>query len=133
MKISRHSACRTTLTVLLTAGTATAGAAEWRIEPSIGSGVGYADNPRLLPDVEQGYANYQTDLSLPMSYDDGRTSFSVLPRWMRAVFPEDSLLDRNDRYLSLTGQRRYETASWSASAGFVRDTTLTSELGLTGL
>jgi hypothetical protein len=117
---------------ILASAAASVDAADWRITPAISSGAGYTDNPRLSPDGSQAYETYSAELALPMSFDNERTAISLSPRFVFASYPEDRLLDRDDVYVTLGAQRRYETAVWAASADYVRDTTLTSELGLTG-
>jgi hypothetical protein len=128
-----YPATRSVVLVTLAAAAASAGAADWRITPVASSGIGYVDNPRLIPHSDEAYTNYRAEFSAPMSFDDGRTNISLDPRLVIASYPQDSLLDRNDKYVTLSAQRSYETAIWAGSASFVRDTTLTSELGLTGL
>jgi hypothetical protein len=126
-------AARSIVLATLTSAALSAHAADWRVTPSASSSVGYVDNPRLVRDGADAYMNYQGELSAPMSFDDGRAQVSLNPRFVYASYPDDPLLDRNESYVTFAAQRRYETATWSASIDFVRDTTLTSELGLTGL
>ena len=126
-------AARSIVLATLTSAAVSAHAADWRVTPSINTSVSYVDNPRLVRDGGNAYTNYQGELSVPMSFDNGRSQLSLSPRFVYASYPEDPLLDRNDTYVTLAAQQRYETATWSASADFVSDSTLTSELGLTGL
>lgn len=120
------------LASVLVAASLPAGAAEWRIAPTINSGVDYVDNPRLLSDGDESYAGGQAELQADMSVATEVSSLSLTPRFVYARYPDDPLLDRNDAYVVLSGKRLYETVSWNGSASFTRDTTITSEFGLTG-
>jgi len=126
-------AARSIVLATLTSAAASVHAADWRVTPAISSSVAYVGNPRLSRDGGDAYTSHQAELSAPMSFDNGRSQLSLTPRFVYAAYPDDPLLDRNDTYVTLAAQRRYETATLSASADFISDSTLTSELGLTGL
>lgn len=62
-----------------------------------------------------------------------RSQWSLRPRLYSERHSDDPLLDRDDEYLGAGFTYAYEKVQWSASVDFSNDTTLTSELGLTGL
>ena len=62
-----------------------------------------------------------------------RSSFSLQPRVLAARYSDDSTLNNDVQTLAAQFDRRWERTRWSASANFARDTTLTSEIGSTGL
>lgn len=108
-------------------------AADWRLEPTANSGVDYIDNPRLIPGSEQSYAGARAELSAAASVNTEALSLNLVPRFVYARYPDDPLLDRSDKYVTLSARKLYETVTWSGSANYTRDTTITSEFGLTGL
>jgi hypothetical protein len=111
-----------------------AAAADWRFIPVVSSGVDYVENPRLLADDDgEPYASMYGDISADLSFNTEVTSISLAPRLFYAQYDDDPLLDRNEKYLTLSARRLFETVSWTGSASFTRDTTTTSEFGLTGL
>jgi hypothetical protein len=109
------------------------GAADWRLQPSINSWLEFTDNPRLVPGTDESHAGARGELAADLVLQTEVTSLSFVPRFVYAQYPDDPLLDRNDRYATLAVRRLFETVSWSGSASYTRDTTITSEFGLTGL
>lgn len=124
--------CASAASILAFAATP-AGAADWRFVPTVSSAVEYTDNPRLIPGDDESYAGGRGELSADFSVNTERSSLNLVPRFVYAQYPDDPLLDRNDEYVTLAARRAYETVSWSGSASYTRDTTITSEFGLTGL
>jgi hypothetical protein len=110
-----------------------AAAADWRVTPSMTSGVDYIDNPRLIPGVDDGYAAARADATIGLSMSTEVASVDLVPRFIYAEYPDDPLLNRRDAYVTLSVRRLFETVSWLGSFDYTRDTTITSEFGLTGL
>lgn len=108
-------------------------AADWRMTPSVTSGVDYIDNPRLIPGVDESYAAVRADARLGLGVATEVASVDLEPRFVYAEYPDDPLLNRRDVYATLSAQRHFEAISWLGSLGYTRDTTITSEFGLTGL
>lgn len=118
---------------LLSIAAIPANAAEWGFVPSMMSNVDYTDNPRLIPGSDEAHSGARAEVSAQLGLATEATSLSLVPRFVYAQYEDDPLLDRKDVYLTASAQRAYERVSWTASTSFARDTTLTSELGLTGL
>jgi len=112
---------------------ASAGAAEWRLQPSSQLFALGESNPRLLPGVSKFTGSGGADVSLDLrrrseTLDIGGTVRADLRR-----YAEEKGLDRDEARLDLTLQQTGERVSWQGSASVAHDTTLTSELGTTGL
>jgi hypothetical protein len=126
----------TALASLATAN-ALARAAEWSAAPHGRLGIEFVDNPVLTtrdnPLYHSGTTDFTSDLSADVARHGDNYDFSISPRLLFIEYPEQSLLDQNNQYITLNSSLRSERTTWSASAGGTRDTTLTSELGLTGL
>lgn len=110
-----------------------ASAADWRVLPSAFVGASYAENPRLRVDDDSTASGTIGELKASLQRVTERSELTLLPRFMAARFSDDESLDRNDQFV--TGSYRWmgERAEWNMQLGLTRDTTLTSELGSTGL
>lgn len=108
-------------------------AAEWRIAPSAFIGTSYADNPRLMIDGGDSASGAVGEFKTAIQLLTERSDFSLTPRWRSARYEEDESLDSDDQFVSARYQWMSERSQWTSELGLTRDTTLTSELGLTGL
>lgn len=116
--------------ILLTARSGVA--AEWLVNPSARVATDYSNNPRLRTQDYQGSAAAVGELSAFLRRRTERSEWSLKPRLYSERHPDEDLLDRDDRYLQAAFTHAFERLQWSATADFAQDTTLTSELGLTG-
>jgi hypothetical protein len=108
-------------------------AADWQVAPSAYVGSSYADNPRLLADGGSESSGAVGEISAVMKRLTPRSELSLRPRIRSARYQEDESLDSDDRFLTAGYSWLGERANWSSELGITRDTTLTSELGSTGL
>jgi hypothetical protein len=112
-------------------------AAEWSATPHARLGVEFVNNPVLTardnPLYYSGTTDFTSDLNADVAKHGDDYDFSISPRLLFIDYTDQSLLDQNDQYVTLNSNLRSERTTWSASANGARDTTLTSELGLTGL
>ncbi|MET0535097.1 MAG: hypothetical protein ABW171_12800 [Steroidobacter sp.] len=108
-------------------------AAEWQATPSAYVGSSYADNPRLLADGGTESSGTVGEFSADLKRSTERSEFSLRPRVRSARYKEDESLDSDDQFV--TGGYTWigERSEWNSELSFTRDTTLTSELGSTGL
>lgn len=107
--------------------------AEWRISPSAYVGTSYADNPRLLTEGGESSGGGVAELSTAIRAITERADFSLRPRWRSARYDDDESLDSDDQFINAHYQWLTERSQWASDLALVRDSTLTSELGLTGL
>ncbi|GFE87074.1 hypothetical protein [Steroidobacter agaridevorans] len=126
-----------TCVALCSAGTALcaqqAAAAEWQVVPSAYVGTSYADNPRLLPDGGDSTEGAIGELSASLTRLTERSELTLLPRMASSRYSDEDSLDNDNQYLTAGYRRQGERSVWNTEIGFTRDTTLTSELGSTGL
>ena len=118
--------------VLLAAGGA-AGAADWSTAPTMSVGASYVSNPRLLADRKPHDEALSAEFSLPILRKSELTECSLTPLVRDTRFRSDHSLNHDEQSLLANISHRGELATWTADAGVQRDTTLTSELGVTGL
>ena len=107
--------------------------AQWLVTPTGSIVTDYTDNPRLLADSSFSTVGTVSELSASVRRRTEVSDFSLSPRLRSARYSDDDSLGSNDQYLNAGLQVVTERTQWAASAGFVRDTTLTSELQLTGI
>jgi hypothetical protein len=117
-------------------GSATALAAEWTVAPSASVYAQARQNPRLSADEEESdhiTPGAGATASATITRRTELLALSLKPSVGATRYNDDGGLDTNDQRLEFSMNREGEKISWEASAGAVRDTTLTSELGSTGL
>jgi len=93
---------------------------------------GYDDNVRLSSQNVPETAYAGTDASLHLALQDPAWSLSLDPRVVWVRYRNYAILNRTENYVDASIQEQTETSSSSLNANWTRDTTLTSELGLTG-
>jgi len=118
---------------LAIAGTTATHAAVWNVQGQASLYTGYDDNVRqsMRDAPETAYAG--TDASLHLAIQNPVWSASIDPRVVRVRYRNYAILNRTENYLNASWQQQAETSNYELSANWTRDTTLTSELGLTGL
>lgn len=117
---------------LATLGARDGEAAEWSVSPTARVSTDYSTNPRLLVDGGAESTAAVGDLSAVLLRRGERMEWSLTPRLYSERHPDDELLDRDDEYLRGAFTYYSERSEWAATVNFAHDTTLTSELGLTG-
>ncbi len=129
------SAARLAATLLLPglAMTAPVRAAEYSWVPGGQISVQSRTNARMVPDGDVSSDSLAADLGLSWQRQTERMLMSIAPRVRAQRYRRDDDLDRDEQQLAAALGWQGEKAAFDASASFVRDTTLTSELGTTGL
>jgi hypothetical protein len=96
-------------------------------------GTSYADNPRLLTNASSSSSGAVGELKASLRRLTERSELTLRPRFTSARYSDDESLDNDDQFIN--GGYRWvgERSEWNMDLGFTRDTTLTSELGSTGL
>lgn len=111
-------------------------AAEWTFTPTADLATQTQQNPRLTTqedrkdDISNGIG---ATAGLGLQRRTERTTLVVSPVFRGYRYSDDANLDRDEENLSVSYDWLGEKVSWKADANAARDTTLTSELGTTGL
>jgi hypothetical protein len=108
-------------------------AAEWTLTPSGRVATAYIDNPHLLEDGGEATSGTIAALAMVAQRRTERLDWTFEPRLRSSRYQDDDSLDSDDRSLRTQLGFATERSYWNASADLIRDTTLTSELGATGL
>jgi hypothetical protein len=116
--------------VLTLAGAAHA--ADWHLPPTISLNAEYNDNPWLRYQGVQAVTGGVLDISLPLQAKSERTEFQAVADG-RLFRYNDPLFSHNDGKLDLSLKDVGERSTFAGTANWTHDTTLTSELGTTGL
>lgn len=112
-------------------------AADWTLTPRTRVSGEYADNPQLVSSSsaldDDGVANIEAEAAARLATRSPQYDFSIDPRLLFVRYDRRDLLDRDDQFLDIDGAWRGERLGGTLRLEGVRDTTLTSELGTTGL
>ena len=112
----------------------TALAAEWSLTPSGQLTMQAQNNPRLADDDRKSFtAGAGAQLGVRVVRATERFNLLIRPTvgWQR--YEQETDLDRSDQHLEAELVWKGEHVDWSGVLGAVRDTTVTSERGSTGL
>lgn len=101
--------------------------------PSANIGTSYADNPRLLTMGGSFSAGAVGELNATLKRLTETSELWLRPRLRSARYNDDESLGSDDQYLTVGHRWLSERSEWNTEVGLTRDTTLTSELGFTGL
>lgn len=120
--------------IALTAMTTTSGfGAGWGNAFNARIAAGYDDNVRLSAADPQTSSNVLADLSAAFLRHGDSVDFSLNPHALLMRYPELHLLNHDDVDVNAALTQRGERFKRVASVSYLRDSTLTSERGLTGL
>jgi len=101
--------------------------------PSLNIGTSYADNPRLRVDGGSSAAGAVGELNATFKRLTERSELTLRPRLYTSRYNDDDSLSSDDQFLTAGYRWLGERSEFGSEVGFTRDSTLTSELGLTGL
>jgi hypothetical protein len=96
-------------------------------------GASYADNPRLLVEDGSSSSGAIGELKGSLKRLTDRSELTLRPRFVSARYSDDETLDSDDQFVTAGYRWVGERSEWKSELGLTRDTTLTSELGSTGL
>jgi len=108
-------------------------AAEWTVEPTAELFTLAQQNPRLIAGNDDDATAFGTRAAVRMQRRTEQLLLSIQPSAGLARYQNVEDLDRNDQQLASGFTWQGEHIHWRGTANGVRDTTLTSELGTTGL
>jgi hypothetical protein len=118
---------------LLLACAAPAGAADWALAPRFSLNGEYNSNPYLDYQNVDHRSGGTFDALLPLTAKTERTDFALALGGHLRRYDNDPSGNRDDESLDMSIAQTRERSGWKGSLGWTRDTTLTSELGTTGL
>lgn len=101
--------------------------------PSAYVGASYADNPRLMTSGGSSSSGTVGEFNASLKRKTERSELSLRPRFHSARYSDDESLSSDNQYLTAGYRWLNERSEWNTELGLTRDTTLTSELGSTGL
>lgn len=107
-------------------------AAEWTLSPSAQLTTEAQDNPRLLAERGDTETSLGTRATLLVKRQTENFGMTLVSAAGYQRYQHDTGLNRNDQQLNLALDRQGEQFSWNGGVAATRDTTLTSELGITG-
>lgn len=112
-------------------------AADWMLTPRTRVGDEFITNPVLSGRdgslYFSGTSDFTADLNADLSQHADNYDIALDPRLLFVEYYNQSLLDQNNQYLGVNSDYKTEKTTWSIATNGIRDTSLTSELGLTGL
>lgn len=108
-------------------------AAEWTVAPSAEVATQAEDNPRLLPEGSDAQTSIGARASLQVQRRTETLDLTANTRVGAQRYQQDDGLDRNDQQLDIGFRWRAEHVNWEGRAAATRDTTLTSEAGVSGI
>lgn len=107
--------------------------AAWSVAGDSRVSSGYNDNIRLTVDNPVASPIFQGGLGADFVQTQSRYQLSIAPRVVAWRYPDYDVFNRVDRFLTVDVQGVAERHQDILSLSLVRDSTLTSELGSTGL
>lgn len=110
-----------------------ASAAEWQVAPAASVGSSYADNPRLLSEGGTSSSGAIGELNASLRRLTERSALTLRPRLRSSRYSDDEKLGSDDQFVNAGYRWLGVRSDWNMELGLTRDTTLTSELGSTGL
>ena len=121
------------LTTLTIAAGRSAPGADWNGTLEAGTEAAYVTNPQLQHglDVTDERLQATVDGSILAATELGQ--FALTPRLASTHYREESDLDINTGSIDLSYQRKLERGQWSFEGNALTDSTVTSELGTTGI
>lgn len=119
------------LIAAVTSPVARAGA--WDVVGQGTIGGGYDSNVRLSPIDKVADSNGVADASGSLSYRDDAFSLQINPHVLMVRYDTERELNRSEQYLTLQAQNISERGTSSIALSGTQNTTLTSELGSTGV
>lgn len=106
-------------------------ASEWSVTPQLSSRAEHSDNPRLSAE-EARVDGSVTDASVLIRRRTESSDFTFVPALQHREFAGDDTLDGSDESARLAVSGTGERNGWSLGTNWLRQSTLTSELGTTG-
>ncbi len=128
--IARRIATAVTLLLLACGGGPAAYAANWEFLPKIGVGAFTDDNYTLRPDTLEpvDVVGAEIDAEFAWRASTPLTTFTVVPRFVSTLIPDDDEWESNDGYLRLDWSHERQRLDAGLRAEYSDETTVRSEL-----
>lgn len=108
-------------------------AADWSSEPWADVRAEYNDNILLIPNQRNGVMGGMVNAGVRVQRSEELGFLRLAPSLRSTRYDTSEPLDSNEQLIDATWSRRSELGQWRVDANWTRDTTLTSELEITGL
>lgn len=107
-------------------------AAEVTFEPNVTSGVTYQTNPRLLLDGKRSTFGLRLTPTAKLRRKTETSDWELRTSLTRRQYTGDKLLNATDAEVAVKGRHQFERTRLDLDAGFLRDSTVATELQTTG-
>ena len=121
------------LIILLLLGAGAAHSAEWKIDPTLSLRAGYNDNIRMSSNNKSSSAEATFSPSSRFSVATPTSGASGNVRFDFRRYEDDSNLDDNNSRFEVNSYHNLERSRLGLDLGFIKDTTLDTQLEATGL
>jgi len=121
------------LTTIVMAGGRSATAADWSNTLDAQATAAYVTNPRMVAGDNTADESAQVTLDGSTSAQTERGQFTVTPRFSVLRYAHETDLDVDTGGLDLAYTEKLERGQWTADLSGLSDSTVTSELGTTGV
>ena len=108
-------------------------AGQLSVQPWANARTEYSDNLELCPGYDQVVTGVIADLGFHAERADEQDVISLTPTLRSSRYDSNEPLNSNDQLLSGTWSRNSERGTWRVDGGLTHDSTLTSELEISGL
>ena len=108
-------------------------AAVWGVSPRASVAVRYDSNLQLRADDENDSVGGSATAGAHIVRYGDTVDWKFDPQLLLVRYRDDTDLNRTESQIDAAVERRLELSQWTATASYVRDTTLTSELGSSGI
>lgn len=109
------------------------GGAAWTTEPWMDMQAEYYDNIRLIPDRSEDVVGGLLGAGVQVRRVDERHSLRLVPSLRLTRYDSDEDLDSNDKSIKGEWRSSGERSAWELDGEWTQDSTLTSELEVSGL
>lgn len=108
-------------------------AAVWTFVPRAALTTRYDQNARLTPDTDDAQPAADAYAAAVLALIGDTTKLSLEPQLDIVRYPREHTLDRDVLQVNALGAKFFETSEWDLQTNYVRDTTVLSERGTSGL
>jgi hypothetical protein len=121
------------LTTMAMTGGRNSLAADWSQTVDAGTNIAYVTNPQLIAGSHQSDEYAQVSVDGNTVAQTEISQLTITPRLSSTHYHEESNLDINSGSIDLNYQRKLERGQWTLDGMALTDSTVTSELGTTGI
>jgi len=108
-------------------------ASDWQLQESANASLDYVDNPRLVPDTTLDDERLIASAAGSLQRNSEIGALQIAPQVSTTRYSSSQELDNTAGSLALSWQHAGQRGNWFANAQGAVDSTLTTELGLSGI